>query len=118
MPRVKRGPKARRRRKKILKAAKGYQGGRRNLYRTAAQTVYRAWQYQYRDRRQRKRNFRRLWITRINAAARQNDMSYSQLIGGLKKANIELNRKVLAEMAIFDPAGFTKVVAAAREAMN
>lgn len=118
MPRVKRGPKARRRRKKILKAAKGYQGGRRNLYRTAKQTVLRAWAYQYRDRRQRKRNFRRLWITRINAAARQNGLSYSKLVGGLHKAGIELDRKILAELAIFDPPGFTKVVEAARKAIS
>lgn len=116
MPRVKRGFKARRRRNKIMKAAKGFQGGRRTLFRTAKQTVLRAWAYAYRDRKQKKRNFRRLWITRINAAARLNGMSYSQLIGGLNKANVELDRKILAEMAIFDPGGFTKVAEAAREA--
>lgn len=116
MPRVKRGPKARQRRKKILKASKGFIGGRRNLYRTAKQTVQRAWQYAYRDRRQKKRDFRRLWITRINAAARQNGTTYSKFIGELNKANIDLDRKILAEMAVFDPEGFTKIVEAARGA--
>lgn len=116
MPRVKRGFKARRRRKKILKAAKGMRGSRNRLFRQAKQSVQRAWKYAYRDRRQRKRQFRRLWITRINAAARQNGTTYSRLIGGLKNAEIELDRKVLAEMAIFDPAAFTKVAEAARAA--
>lgn len=114
MPRVTRGTKARARRKKIMKAAKGFQGGRRRLYRTAKQTVHRAWAYAYRDRRQRKRDFRRLWITRINAAARLNGTTYSQLIGGLNKANIELDRKILADIAVYDPAGFAKVVEAAK----
>lgn len=118
MPRVKRGTKARRRRKKILKAAKGYYGGRRRLYKNAKETVHRAWAYAYRDRRQRKRQFRRLWITRINAAARQNGLSYSKLMGGLNKAGVELDRKVLADMAVFDPKGFTKVVETARQAMG
>lgn len=118
MPRVKRGFKARRRRKKILKAAKGFIGGRRRLYRTAKQTVHRAWAYQYRDRKQRKRQFRRLWITRINAAARINGLSYSRMMGGLNKAGVELDRKILAEMAIFDPDGFTKVVDVARDSIN
>ena len=116
MPRVKRGPKARRRRNKIMKAAKGFIGGRRTQFKQARQTLHRAWAYSYRDRCQRKRDFRRLWITRINAAARINGTSYSKLIGGLGKANIELDRKVLAEMAIFDPAGFSKIVEAARKA--
>lgn len=116
MPRVKRGPKARRRRNKIMKAARGFIGGRSKQFKQARQTLHRAWAYAYRDRRQRKRDFRRLWITRINAAARLNGTSYSKLMGGLNKANIELDRKVLAEMAIFDPAGFTKVVEAARQA--
>ena len=116
MPRVKRGPKARARRNKIMKAAKGYIGGRRTLYRTAKQTVHRAWAYSYRDSRNKKRVFRRLWIARINAAARINGLSYSKFIGGLKKANIELDRKILAEMAVFDPEGFTKVAEAARTA--
>lgn len=116
MPRVKRGFKARRRRNKIMKAAKGFIGGRRTQFKQARQTLHRSWVYAYRDRRQRKRNFRRLWIARINAAARTNGMSYSSLIGGLNKANVALDRKVLAEMAIFDPAGFSKVVEAARQA--
>ena len=118
MPRVKRGTKARRRRKKIMKAAKGFYGGRRRMYRLAKETVHRAWQYAYRDRRVRKREFRRLWITRINAAARQNGMSHSKLIGGLKKAEVELDRKVLADMAVFDPQGFAKVVDTARTALG
>jgi len=118
MPRVKRGFKARRRRKKILKAAKGYYGSRSTLYKHAKETVHRAWCYAYRDRRTKKRMFRRLWITRINAAARQNDMSYSQLVGGLSKAGVELDRKVLADMAVFDAPGFTKVVQIARDALK
>ena len=118
MPRVKRGNTARKRRKKILKAAKGYYGGRHRYYKNAKETVHRAWQYQYRDRRRKKREFRRLWITRINAAARQNGMSYSQFMGGLGKAGIELNRKVLADMAVFDPEAFSKVVDEAREAIE
>jgi len=105
--RIKRGYKARRRRKKVLKLAKGYRGGRSKLFRTAADAVDKALMYAYRDRRQRKRVFRRLWIARINAAARMNDLSYSKFIHGLKKANVELDRKVLAELAISDPAGFT-----------
>ena len=117
MPRVKRGPRARARRKKILKAARGFVGGRRRLFANAKETVHRAWVYAYRDRRQRKRQFRRLWITRINAAARQNDMNYSTLIGGLSKAGVELDRKVLADMAVFDPQGFSKVVETARQAL-
>ena len=116
MPRVKRGFKARHRRKKYLKAAKGYYGSRRLLYKHAKETVQRAWKYQYRDRRQRKRQFRRLWIARINAATRLNGLNYSAFIGGLKKAAVELDRKVLADMAIFDPAGFKKVVDAAKAA--
>ncbi len=117
MPRVKRGFKARRRRKKILKAAKGYYGSRHTLFRIAKETVHRAWAYQYRDRRQRKRHFRRLWIVRINAATRLNGMSYSKFIGGLSKAGVELDRKVLADLAVFDPAGFAKVVEVARKAL-
>jgi large subunit ribosomal protein L20 len=116
MPRAKRGFKARRRRKKILKAAKGFYGGRRRLFRKAKETVQRAWVYAYRDRRQKKRAFRRLWIVRINAASRIYGLSYSRLIGGLHKANVALDRKILAELAVFDPAGFAKVVAAAQQA--
>ncbi len=116
MPRVKRGPRARARRNKILKAAKGFRGGRRRLFRTAKNAVHRAWSYAYRDRRQKKRQFRRLWIARINAAARLNGTTYSRLIHGLKSTGIELDRKVLAELAVFDSDGFAKVVASASEA--
>lgn len=114
--RIKRGYKARRRRKKVLKLAKGYRGGRSKLFRTAADAVDKALMYAYRDRRQRKRLFRRLWIARINAAARMNDLSYSKFIHGLKKANVELDRKVLAELAISDPAGFTRLTNLASQA--
>ena len=114
--RIKRGYKARRRRKKVLKLAKGYRGGRSKLFRTAADAVDKALMYAYRDRRQRKRVFRRLWIARINAAARMNDLSYSKFIHGLKKANVELDRKVLAELAISDPAGFTGLTNLAAQA--
>jgi len=107
--RVKRGYKARRRRKKVLKLAKGYRGGRSKLFRTAADAVDKALMYAYRDRRSRKRDFRRLWITRINAAARLHDLSYSKLMHGLKKAGVELDRKVLAELAISDPSGFQQI---------
>jgi large subunit ribosomal protein L20 len=107
--RVKRGYKARRRRKKVLKLAKGYRGGRSKLFRTAADAVDKALMYAYRDRRQRKRNFRRLWIIRINAAARMNNMSYSKFMHGLKQAGVALDRKVLAELAVSDPAGFSQI---------
>jgi large subunit ribosomal protein L20 len=109
MPRVKRGFKARRRRNKILKAAKGYRGGHSKVLRTARISVDRAGMFAYRDRRARKRDFRALWITRINAAARENGLSYSRFIGNLQKAGIDLNRKVLADMAVRDPAGFSKL---------
>jgi len=107
--RVKRGFKANRRRKKILKLAKGYRGGRSKLFRTAINAVDKALMYAYRDRKARKRDFRRLWISRINAAARMNSLSYSKFIHGLKLANIEIDRKVLAELAVSDPSGFTKI---------
>lgn len=110
MARVTRGFKARRRRNKVLKLAKGYRGGRHRLYRTATEAVDRALSYAYRDRRNKKRDFRRLWITRISAAAKQNGTSYSQLMGGLRKAGVELDRKVLSNMAILDPSGFSQVV--------
>lgn len=110
MARVTRGFKARRRRNKVLKLAKGYRGGRHRLYRTATEAVDRALSYAYRDRRNKKRDFRRLWITRISAAAKQNGTSYSQLMGGLRKAGVELDRKVLSNMAILDPNGFSQVV--------
>ncbi len=110
MARVTRGFKARRRRNKVLKLAKGFRGGRSKLYKTATEAVDRALSYAYRDRRNRKRDFRRLWITRISAAAKQNGTNYSQLMGGLKKAGVELDRKVLSNMAILDPNGFSQVV--------
>lgn len=111
--RVKKGFKARRRRKKVLKLAKGYRGGRSKLYRTAADAVDKALMYAYRDRKARKRDFRRLWIARINAAARMNNLSYSRLINGLKQHNIELDRKVLADLAVSDPEGFSQIAARA-----
>jgi large subunit ribosomal protein L20 len=107
--RVKRGFKARHRRQKVLKLARGFRGGRSKLYRTAAGTLDRALRYAYRDRKARKRDFRALWITRINAAVRMNNLSYSQFIHGLKQANVELDRKVLAELAVSDPAGFARI---------
>ncbi|MBW2108395.1 MAG: 50S ribosomal protein L20 [Deltaproteobacteria bacterium] len=113
MMRVKRGFKARRRRKKILKLAKGYRGGRGKLYRTAADAVDKALQYAYRDRRARKRDFRKLWIARINAAARMNDLSYSRFISGLKQAGVEIDRKILAELAVSDPKAFSHLAAMA-----
>ncbi|MBW2683432.1 MAG: 50S ribosomal protein L20 [Deltaproteobacteria bacterium] len=116
MPRVTRGFKARRRRNRVLKLAKGYRGGRSRLYRTATEAVDRALCYAYRDRRTKKRDFRRLWIARINAGARMNDMSYSKLMGGLKKAQVDLDRKVLANLAILDADAFSKVVQVAKEA--
>ena len=115
MPRVKRGFKARRRRNKVLKMARGYVGGRHRLYRTAVEAVDRALAYAYRDRKARKRDFRKLWIVRIGAAARQNGMSYSRLMGGLKKAGVELDRKVLANMAVLDPETFSQVCKLAAE---
>ena len=113
--RVKRGFKARRRRQKVLKLAKGYRGGHSKLFRTAADTVDKALNYAYRDRKQRKRQFRRLWIARINAAARMNDLSYSRFISGLKKADVNLDRKVLADLAISDPSGFAQIAALASQ---
>lgn len=114
MARVKRGFKARRRRNKWLKLAKGFRGGRKNLIRTAKNAVFKSLQYSYRDRRVRKREFRRLWIARINAATRQHGISYSRFIHALGKAGIEMDRKVLADIALHDPAGFEKIVDAAR----
>ncbi len=107
--RVKRGFKARKRRKKVLKLARGFRGGRSKLFRTAADAVDKALMYAYRDRKVRKRDFRRLWIARINAAARMNNISYSKLIRGLKLAKVEMDRKVLAELAVSDPAGFSRI---------
>lgn len=109
MPRVKRGVTARKRHKKILKKAKGYYGARSRVYRVAKQAVIKAGQYAYRDRRQRKRQFRALWIIRINAAARQFDLSYSRFIAGLNKAGIEIDRKVLADLAVHDKPAFAAI---------
>ncbi|MBJ7901515.1 MAG: 50S ribosomal protein L20 [Cyanobacteria bacterium RI_101] len=116
MTRVKRGNVARKRRKKILKLAKGFRGSHSKLFRTANQQVMKALRNAYRDRRKRKRDFRRLWITRINAAARIEGLSYSKLAGQLKKANIDLNRKMLAQLAILDPGAFSEVVKVAAQA--
>lgn len=116
MTRVKRGNVARNRRKKILKLAKGFRGSHSTLFRTANQQVMKALRSAYRDRKKRKRDFRRLWIVRINAAARQHGMSYSQLIGNMKKANIQLNRKMLAQIAVTDPASFGKIAQLANTA--
>ena len=113
--RGKRGFKARRRRKKVLKMAKGFRGARSKLFRTATDAVDKALMYAYRDRKARKRDFRRLWITRINAAARMNNLSYSKFMHGLKLAGVEIDRKVLAELAISDPSGFSKIAELAFE---
>lgn len=117
MARVKRGVNARRRHKKILKLAKGYWGGKSKLFRPANETVMRALWYSYRDRRQKKRNFRRLWITRINAEARQNGISYSRLMNGLKKAGITINRKMLADLAVRDRQAFVQLVEQAKASL-
>ena len=114
MPRAKGGPKTRHRRKKILKQAKGYVGGRRKLYRTAAETVLRAGAFAYRGRKLKKRRARALWIIRVNAACRQLGLSYSTFMNGLKKAGIGLDRKVLAELAVSDPTAFAKLAETAR----
>lgn len=117
MPRAKRGVNARRRRNKVLKLAKGYYGSKSKLYRTANQQVMKSQQYAYRDRKRRKRDFRRLWIARINAAARQNGLSYNRFINGLKKADVQINRKMLAEMAISDQAAFSQLASLAKESL-
>ena len=114
MPRVKRGVTARARHKKVLDAAKGYRGRRSTVYRIAKEAVMKAGQYAYRDRRQRKRQFRALWIARINAAARELGMNYSNFMNGLKKAEIEVDRKVLADLAVFDKAAFAALAAQAK----
>jgi large subunit ribosomal protein L20 len=118
MPRVKRGVTARARHKKILALAKGFRGRRNNVFRVAKQAVMRAGQYAYRDRRNRKRVFRALWITRINAACRAQDISYSRFINGLKKAGIEMDRKVLSDLAVTDKAAFSTIVAKAKAALG
>ncbi len=117
MPRVKRGVVARRRHKKVMKQAKGYYGARSRVYRVAKQAVIKAKQYAYRDRKQRKRQFRALWIARINAGARANGLSYSRLIAGLKKADVEIDRKVLADLAMNEKQAFSAVVEKAKTAL-
>ena len=117
MPRVKRGVVAHARHKKVLERAKGYRGARKNIYRVAKQAVDKADQYAYRDRRQRKRQFRALWIARINAAARINGLSYSRLMNGLKKSEIEIDRKVLADLAIHDKEAFTALAEQAKSGL-
>ena len=118
MPRVKGGSVTRQRRKKVLKLAKGYYGSKNTLFKVANQQVMKSYQYAYRDRRQTKRDFRKLWIARINAAARINDMSYSTLMHGLKLAGIDINRKMLAEVAISDPSAFTALTDQAKSALS
>lgn len=115
MPRVKRGVNAKKNRRKVLKAAKGYRAGKSKLYRVAIEAVDRAMAYATAHRRQKKREIRSLWIARINAAARMNDITYSRLMNGLLKAHVEIDRKALADMAVKDPAGFTKVVSVAKQ---
>jgi large subunit ribosomal protein L20 len=117
MPRVKRGVTARARHKKVIAQAKGYQGRRKNVFRVAKQAVIRAGATAYRDRRQRKRQFRALWIVRINAAARECGLSYSRLINGLNKADISIDRKVLADIAVFDKAGFAEIAERAKASL-
>ena len=117
MPRVKRGVVAHARHKKVLALAKGFRGRRKNVYRIAKQAVMKAGQYAYRDRRQKKRQFRQLWIIRINAAAIENGLSYSKLMNGLKKAAIGIDRKILADMAVFDKSAFAKIVEKAKSVL-
>jgi large subunit ribosomal protein L20 len=117
MPRATNNPASRRRRKKLLNRAEGYYSGRRKLYQNAKETVRRALRYAYRDRRQRKRDFRQLWIARINAATRNSDLTYSRFMAGLRVAGVEVNRKVLADLAISDPTAFTEYVKIAQDAL-
>lgn len=117
MARVKRGVQANRRHKKVLARAKGYYGARSRVYRVAVQAVMKAGQYAYRDRRNKKRSFRRLWIARINAGARLNGLSYSRLINGLKKVNVEIDRRILADIAMHDAAAFTAITEKAKAAL-
>ncbi|SFB17106.1 MULTISPECIES: 50S ribosomal protein L20 [unclassified Bacillus (in: firmicutes)] len=118
MPRVKGGTVTRRRRKKVIKLAKGYYGSKHTLYKVANQQVMKSLMYAFRDRRQKKRDFRKLWITRINAAARMNGLSYSRLMHGLKLAGIDVNRKMLAELAVSDANAFTQLAEAAKKQFN
>jgi large subunit ribosomal protein L20 len=115
MPRVKRGPAAHRRHKRILRQARGYYGARSRLIKTAREAVEKGWKYAYRDRKQRKRQFRSLWIARINAAAREHDLSYSRFIAGLSKAGVEIDRKNLADLAVNDSAAFAELAKLARQ---
>ena len=117
MPRVKRGVTAHARHKKVLDQAKGYRGRRNSVFRIAKEAVMKAGQYQYRDRRQKKREFRRLWIARINAAVREHGMTYSTFINGLTRANIDIDRKMLADLAVFDNAAFTKIAEQAKASL-
>ena len=118
MPRVKRGVTARARHKKVIEQAKGYRGRRKNVYRIAKEAVMKAGQYQYRDRRQKKREFRALWIARINAAVRELGLTYSAFMNGLKKASIDIDRKVLADLAVHDKAAFGKIAEQAKTSLN
>jgi len=115
MPRIKRGTVARKRRKKILKLAKGYYGAKSKIFRVANQQVMKSLSYAYRDRKQKKRDFRKLWITRINAAARNSGLSYNRFMNGLKKADVQINRKTLADLAVNDKAAFSQLVELAKE---
>jgi large subunit ribosomal protein L20 len=118
MPRSTGAPARKDRKRKILKEAKGYFGGRKKLYRTAKDAVEKGWEHAYRDRKKKKRNFRRLWITRINAAARQHDLSYSRLMNGLRESGVELDRKALAELAVKDPIAFGVLAGQAKEKLG
>ena len=117
MPRVTSAPARNKRKKKIFKVAKGYFGGRKNLYKTAKDAVEKGWEHAYRDRKKKKRNFRSLWITRINAAAREHDMSYSRFMNGLKEVGVEMDRKALADLAIRSPEAFSALVDRAKEGL-
>ncbi|MCP8617073.1 50S ribosomal protein L20 [Salirhabdus salicampi] len=118
MPRVKGGTVTRKRRKRVLKLAKGYYGAKHSLFKTAKQQVMKSGQYAYRDRKQRKRDFRKLWIARINAAARLNDISYSRFMHGLKQAGVQMNRKMLADLAVNDEKAFANLVQKAKDALK
>jgi large subunit ribosomal protein L20 len=118
MPRTTGAPARNQRKKKILKEAKGYFGGRKKLYRTAKDAVEKGWEHAYRDRKKKKRNFRRLWITRINAAAREHELSYSRFMNGLKQAGVELDRKALADLAVHSPEAFAALAGRAREELT
>lgn len=118
MPRARSGVPRLKRKKQIMKAARGAFGGRSKLWKAAKENVERGWKYAYRDRKNKKRDFRRLWITRINAGAHENDLSYSKFMNGLRKAGIEIDRKILADLAVHDPAAFTALAEKARSALN